>query len=106
MAVGVDVHGAHVESLQAGTAYPHGTSHGFDGAPNRACQIVWVGFEEEIEVPRTSSILSFSTRVLSSLGKRTPTPCVRPAEALGGVIHATLPATGYRCASSGSDNNR
>ena len=27
-------------------------------------------------------------------GKRTPTPCVRPPEALAGVIQATLPATG------------
>ena len=45
-------------------------------------------------VPSISSILSFRPRVFSSAGKRTPTPWVRPPEALLGVIQATLPATG------------
>jgi hypothetical protein len=49
---------------------------------------------------------SFSWRDFSSFGKRTPTPWVRPPEALAGVIQATLPATGKRCGSSGSDSSR
>ena len=51
-------------------------------------------FDDEIDVPRISSILSLSRRVFSSPGKRTPTPCVRPPDALAGVTQATLPATG------------
>ena len=77
VAVGVDEHGA-----------PSGGALDSDG------QMVWVGLAEEIEVPRISSIFSLSRRVFSSVGKRTPTPCVRPPEALAGVIQPTLPATG------------
>ena len=57
-------------------------------------QIVCVGLADEIAVPRISSMRMRSVRVFSSAGKRTPTPCVRPPDALAGVIHATLPATG------------
>ena len=61
-------------------------------APRR--QIVCVGLTDEIEVPRVSSIRARRARLFSSVGKRTPTPCVRPPEALAGVIQPTLPATG------------
>src|SRR5206468_1824616 len=75
MAMGVDVHGA--------------------GARRRGGnQIVCVGLDDEIDVPRISSIFSLSSRVLSSFGNLTPTPWVRPPDALAGVIHETLPATG------------
>jgi hypothetical protein len=53
-----------------------------------------VGFTDEIVVPSASSILARSARLFSSLGKRTPTPCVRPPDAFAGVIQPTLPATG------------
>jgi len=59
-----------------------------------ADQIVWVGLADWIEVPSISSMRSLSRRVFSSLGKRTPTPWVRPPDALAGVIQPTLPATG------------
>ena len=64
------------------------------GVGRCAGQMVCVGFAEEIEVPRISSIFSLSSRVFSSVGKRTPTPWVRPPDALAGVIQPTLPATG------------
>ena len=57
-------------------------------------QMVCVGLADCTEVPRISSIFSFITRVFSSVGKRTPTPWVRPPEALAGVIQPTFPATG------------
>ena len=57
-------------------------------------QKVCVGLSEPSAVPRICSILIFSCCDFSSLGKRTPTPCVRLPEARAGVIHATLPATG------------
>jgi hypothetical protein len=63
-------------------------------ARRRAGQIVCVGLADAMAVPRISSMRSFSVRVFSSAGKRTPTPCVRPPDALAGVIQATLPATG------------
>jgi hypothetical protein len=81
----------------------HSVPESSDGNANRRtwqqrgagpAQIVCVGLADAIAVPRISSMRSFSARVFSSAGKRTPTPCVRPPEALAGVIQATLPATG------------
>mmetsp|Transcript_81453 Transcript_81453/g.226483 ORF Transcript_81453/g.226483 Transcript_81453/m.226483 type:complete len:278 (+) Transcript_81453:283-1116(+) len=60
------------------------------GADQRVC----VGLLEETAVPRISSMRRRISRVFSSPGKRTPTPWVRPADALAGVSQATLPATG------------
>ena len=57
-------------------------------------QTVCVGLADWIEVPSSSSMRSFRSRVFSSVGKRTPTPCVRPPGAFGGVIQPTRPATG------------
>ena len=57
-------------------------------------QIVCVGFEDDSEVPSVSSTRARRARLLSSFGKRTPTPWVRPPDALAGVIQPTLPATG------------
>ncbi len=76
--------GAHAR--EPGLAWPPGRP--------RAGQMVWVGLDDEMEVPSTSSMRSFSRRVFSSTGKRTPTPCVRPPGALAGVSQPTLPATG------------
>jgi len=56
--------------------------------------MVWVGLEDWMDVPSSSSMRTRRIRVFSSTGKRTPTPCVRPPEAFGGVIQATRPATG------------
>ena len=57
-------------------------------------QIVCVGFTDEMLVPSASSILARSALLFSSVGKRTPTPWVRPPDAFAGVIQPTLPATG------------
>ena len=80
VAVGVDVHAGRPRT-QAPRLWPR-------------TQMVCVGFDEEIDVPRISSIFTFSTRVFSSVGNRTPTPCVRPPDAFAGVTQPTLPATG------------
>ena len=56
--------------------------------------MVCVGWGEESDVPRISSIFALRRRFFSSVGKRTPTPCVRPPDAFAGVIQPTLPATG------------
>ena len=52
--------------------------------------MVCVGLLDEIVVPRISSILSLSRRVFSSVGNRTPTPCVRPPDALAALRVPTL----------------
>ena len=88
MAMRIDEHGSpRVARRRAQGPLP---PLGRGGSP----QIVCVGLTEEIDVPSASSILARSARLFSSVGKRTPTPWVRPPEALAGVIQPTLPATG------------
>src|SRR5690606_18680777 len=94
MAVGVDEHGGKREEI------------GGFSEPAILPQSVWVGLLEDKEVPSVCSILMRNWRVLSSAGKRTPTPWVRPPEALAGVTQAILPATGWRWVSSGRDSSR
>ena len=64
-------------------------------APEPRAQIVCVGLADEMRGAEDLLDLQLQQRaVFSSVGKRTPTPCVRPPEALAGVIQPTLPATG------------
>jgi hypothetical protein len=50
--------------------------------------------------------LHFSSRVFSSLGMRTPTPWVRPAEAVGRRDPGDLAGHGIALRIVGSDSNR
>src|SRR5690606_38343601 len=94
VAMGVGEHPAmiHEKRLAAdgGEALPPGAR----GSGGGAAQMVWVWRSEPSVAPRVSSILSLSCLLLSSVGKRMPTPWVRPPCALAGVTQATLPATG------------
>ena len=93
VAVGIDVHASGAVRV-GGVGARERTRPPARAARRMPRQMVCVGFDEEIDVPSTSSMRIFSRRVFSSCGKRTPTPCVRPPGALAGVIQPTLPATG------------
>ncbi len=65
------------------------------GLPRRSrAQMVWVGLAEAMDGAEHFLDLHAHAAGLLVVGKRTPTPWVRPPDALAGVIQATLPATG------------